>query len=574
MIKKIFSSLKLNKTTWLLVVVISLAFTVRLFKLGQIPSGLYWDEVAMLADAKVLSKTGRDLHQNSWLQPLFISYGDYKLPVYLWLAAVSVNVLGATNLALRLVSALAGIGTIIISVLIVRRLFSQIKQQRLLALGVIAALGLSPWAIMFSRTGFEGHLGQMFLALAVLFALKAKQKWWWLLVATFWASLATYTYFSVRFVWPIILFGILVFELLQPESKLRLLPKNTPIWFNISLSTVLLLGLSFGLFAISLLPMINSPNYQASNQFRFSTISILNMKDWAVIQNQLRAQAGNTILARVFYHRQWLMLREFFKNISDNLSLNFLFLNGDPNLRHGTGLHGLFLLPFLGFFAIGFYQLARHYWRQLMLILIWWLAALVPASVPEETPHALRSLNALVPLSLIIGFGIYWVLQWLLVKQDYLSKVKLVIASGLVTASLVCFGGFTYHYFNVYPTQSNHDWQTGFKPTAKKICQLSDQANQVWVAMGDDRFFLWPLAYCDYSTETINNLKFDQNYHLTQLDNIFFDSFNLNKFNASSDKILLVTDRTQLRQQVKIEPTKQVSLPNNNQAYFIWNHRP
>ncbi len=574
MINKIFSSLKLNKTTWLLVVVASLAFAVRFFKLGQIPTGLYWDEVAMLADAKVLSQTGQDLHQNSWLQPLFISYGDYKLPVYIWLATVSVKVLGATNLALRLVSALAGVGTIIISVLIVRQLFSKIKQQRLLAVGVVVALGLSPWAIIFSRTGFEGHLGQMFLALAVLFSLKAQQKWWWLLFATFGATVATYTYFSVRFVWPIVLLGILFFELLKPESKLRLLSKNKPKWLNISLSAALLLSLSLGLFAITLLPMINSPHYQASNQFRFSTISILNMKDWALLQNQFRAQVGNTFIARVFYHRHWLMLREFFKNISDNLELNFLFLNGDPNLRHGTGLHGLFLLPFLGFFMIGFYQLARQYWRQLLLILLWWLAALVPASVPEETPHALRSLNALVPLSLIIGFGIYWVLKWWLDKQKYLAKVKSHIASVLVLASLVCFGNFSYHYFNVYPEQSSHDWQAGFKSIADQICNLNDQADQVWVAMSDDRFFLWPLAYCDYSTKTLNNLKFDKNYHLIQIDNIVFDRFELNNFKASSDRILLVTDRSQLSKQVKTEPIEQVSLPNNDQAYFIWNYRP
>ncbi|HQM16026.1 MAG TPA: hypothetical protein PLM16_02345, partial [Candidatus Woesebacteria bacterium] len=42
---------------------------VRFYRFGSIPVGLYWDEVAIAADAKAVALTGFDLHQQSWWQP-------------------------------------------------------------------------------------------------------------------------------------------------------------------------------------------------------------------------------------------------------------------------------------------------------------------------------------------------------------------------------------------------------------------------------------------------------------------------------------------------------------------------
>mgnify|MGYP003988032779 FL=1 len=79
--------------------ILLLAIFLRFYKLGQVPVSLYWDEAAILLDAKVVSQTGRDVHGNPWLQVLFPSYGDFKLPTYIWLAALSVKFLGVTELA-------------------------------------------------------------------------------------------------------------------------------------------------------------------------------------------------------------------------------------------------------------------------------------------------------------------------------------------------------------------------------------------------------------------------------------------------------------------------------------------
>src|SRR5688572_25885495 len=106
----------LRKQFWLLfTVIIVLAIGLRGYQLGSLPTDLYIDEIAMLADAKSVAQSGLDMHGRPWYQVLYPSYGDYKLPVYLWLASLSVKVLGVSQLALRLPSMIAGIMTIIIA---------------------------------------------------------------------------------------------------------------------------------------------------------------------------------------------------------------------------------------------------------------------------------------------------------------------------------------------------------------------------------------------------------------------------------------------------------------------------
>ena len=292
---------------WLgLIGVLLIAILLRFYQLGKIPVALYWDETAMLLDAKVVSQTGHDMHGNSWFQVLFPSYGDFKLPVYIWLASLSVKLLGVTELAIRLPSAIAGILTIIIAGLIAGELFAKDKQKIKLATMLVVAI--SPWSIMFSRTAFEGHLGQLIFAVSIFLVLKAKNKPFLALLSPLLGVLATYTYFSVRFVWPIVFIA----------SAILVLKKKS--WKFIIPSLVI--------FFLLLLPMVKSPLYAASNQFRYSTVSVLNAHDYPLKSNQYRALAGQSQLDRVIFHRYWLMIRELLKNYADNLSLNYLFVNG------------------------------------------------------------------------------------------------------------------------------------------------------------------------------------------------------------------------------------------------------
>jgi len=456
---------------WILLL---LAVGLRFYKLGSVPVSLYWDETAILLDAKTIASNGLDMHGNHWFRTMLPSYGDYKLPVYIWLAALSIKLLGVSGFALRMPSAVAGVGTVLVTGAILHQLLGLYKKEVLfkndalfknlpqswITLTGCLLMAITPWSIMFSRTGFEGHLGQFFVGLSILLVLHSPKRRWLVLISILLGSVATYTYFSVRFVWPV----VFVASYMLAQSATPIKQKGTKVSTQIGLH-VLVVVFCLGAYLLSLQPMFNSPLYAASNQFRLSTTSVLNSTNYAIQANILKEQAGNTIIDKIIFNQHWLLLRELAKNYSDNLDFSYLFISGDPNLRHGTGSHGVLLVPMLPLLLWGIYVLAAKKPQILLFLLIWWLAGLLPASVPEDTPHALRSLNALIPVVLLLSFG----------ALDFLSRFKSNKSSLLLKGSIAVLAmslllasfSFTYHYFSIYPKQSSHDWQDGYVQLAE-----------------------------------------------------------------------------------------------------------
>lgn len=541
--------------------ILLVAAVLRITQLGMVPVSLYWDEAAMLADAKVVAATGHDMHGNPWYQLMYPSYGDYKLPIYIWLASLSVKIFGVSEWALRLPSVLAGLGTIVSSGMIARFLFKESKKvdPKLVQLLTMTIVGLSPWSILFSRTAFEGHLAQFFVSLSVLlflslyssigqirkfkisvnqeviiFSLK-------LIFIAVIGALATYTYFSVRFVWPVIIIA------LQIYFSFKLAANNIKIK-QLIISTILGLIIPLTTFFLLLIPMIKSPLYQASNQFRYSTDSILNSYDYPVISNQLREQAGNQFIDRFFFHRHLLLVKELIRNYADHLDLSYIFIHGDNNLRHGTTNHGLFFVILLPIFIYGILKLFLENKRALFVLLVWWLVALLPASVPETTPHALRSLNALVPLSIIIAYGLTQFIHSTMIRS---RKIKYkVLLAGFSLIAIVNFGHFLNDYFIQYPARSAHDWQDGYKELALTIDQYRNSVTNVWVEPFEGRFYLWLLAFGSYTPQQIQTLP-KENYSMNTLGNINIANYDWERLKTNQYKVIIAGETNNIQEKIE-----------------------
>lgn len=473
------------------------------------PIGLYWDEIAILVDAKSVAASGLDMHGNAWYQLIFPSYGDYKLPVYLWLASLSVKIFGASEWAIRLPSLLAGLVTVLTAGYLARLLardFKLTSQPELLQLATMLVVTLSPWSIGFSRTAFEGHVAQALVGLSAVCLVKSWKKIWWLIPAILLGALATYTYFSVRYVWPVVAVMSQIGWLAQTQEFKK-------SFKTVSVSVVGLL-LSFGLL---LLPMLNSPLYNVSTQFRLGTDSILKNETQIITSNVYRELSGNSPLDRVWFHRLWLTGRELLINYADNTSPAFLFVTGDPNLRHGTGEYGLFLLPMAILFVMGLYRWSHKAPFILAWLVLWWAAALLPASVPQNTPHALRSLNALIPLSCIIGLGLAIVLEQLDSKQ-VINRVASWLLVGWITISAI---GFGLYFFTVYPITSAPAWQGGYRELAQATLEIGKHHQDVETLLihPDDRFYLWIMAYGPFTATDFHSWK-SKEYQFKELGSI------------------------------------------------------
>ncbi len=496
---------------WWLTGIMVVAIALRVIGFGHQPAGTYWDETAMMVDATALAQSGKDMHGGNAWQLIFPSYGDYKMPVLIWLAAVSVKLFGATAFALRLPSLLAGIGTVLVAHALAKQLWKSANTARLAALIV----AIAPWSIVFSHTAFEGHVAQFLLAIAAWALLQTKSKWWWGIVAAVFGALATYTYFSVRFVWPAVLIGV-SFIILHTEI---LESKKVQLWAWIKkFSQVCILPLV--LYVLLLIPMAKSPLYADSNRFRLNADSILKSQDWPIVSNQWREIAGNTLVDRGFFHRYWLMAQALFANYSDNLSASFLFFTGDLNLRHGTGTHGLFLWFWLPALAVGLFAAWRKSWSITLALVMWWLAALLPASVPENTPHALRTLNALIPIALIMSVGAQRIWSWLAAQKPIISFISRSI---VVLVLIVTVGEFELYYTTTYQQKAYASWQTDFDKTMD-IVRKNQQSNQtVLIEHNDDKFFLWALLGVDFKNPPT---LVENQYLFKQIGEVYFGQIN------------------------------------------------
>ncbi len=492
---------------------------VRVSFLGEIPTSLYWDEVAILADAKAITKTGRDLHNLPWYSLIRPSYGDYKLNVYILFTSLVVKIWGASQLSARLISCLAGIGNLILIFFFTKKLLINWKNKTLIALSVMFVLAFSPWNILFSRTGFEAHLALFFFNLSLFFVLNLrKNPFIKIFFGVVFAILATYTYYSVRFVWPFIFVLIIFFNLQKVKKKKRF--KEGFFYFLKYLSwPMMIYGLALFIFSCD-------PFYSQFQSMRLGTSSVINSVDPLEI-NLLRQQAGNNFVARIFFNFKTTIFFNLLKNYGENLSFNFLFFNSDPNLRHSTGQQGLFLLPFLPLFIIGMICLARDNLKIFSLLFFWWLMALLPASVPNNVPHALRSLNASFPVAIFIGIGLA---QFLIYYKKLLNferkqhfcpfKISLVFLYALmIDLSII---SFLYCYFGNYQNYATFAWQGGYRQIAERINQDRKKFDKINLFSFDDRFFLWLIAFGDLPIEQIQKtVSYD--FRFPQIENINFD---------------------------------------------------
>lgn len=490
--------------------IIALAIFLRCYQLGTTPKGLYWDEVAILADAKKVLQTGSDLHGLSPWHLIYPSYGDYKLAPYIWHVIVSSKLFGVNSLSLRLPSMVAGIVTIIIAGHIAF-LLSDKKSAHLNQLAAMLVITLSPWSILFSRTGFEGHLAQMYLAASVYCLIAANRHYspklsslGWLLLGSLLAGLSSWTYFSVRFVYPIILISLTIYFAYRQKNWHSLLIKN------------LLIG--FSIFTVMMFAMTQANFYREYTQLRLNTPSILNDVTLPEMINQQRASAGNSLMAKLFFNQYNYRFTSLLKNIASHFNPNYLFVHGDNNLRHSTNVHGLFLLIFCPFLLWGIINLSKKNLPLLLLLTVWWLAALIPASVPlTGVPHALRSINALVPASLLIAIGLGQFWGW---RKNHFVLINLKLLVGLLMLLSICH--FSWYYHHVYHQLSHNAWQADQWYLGKLLALRGQQYERLYTYDTGNIFFLWYFIQPEVS---LTNLGESENFIFTHYQNVYFDQY-------------------------------------------------
>lgn len=141
------------------------AAALRLLKLGQLPPGLYLDEVLYGLDAYSIIETGKDIYGH--FLPLAFQSSGYYPPLFTYLLAPLFLIFSLTTWVIRFPAAISGIATVAAVYFLAKKLFSY-------RVAVLASLLLAflPWHIHLSRVAFLGSFGIVFLVLGTYLFLR------------------------------------------------------------------------------------------------------------------------------------------------------------------------------------------------------------------------------------------------------------------------------------------------------------------------------------------------------------------------------------------------------------------
>src|SRR3989344_5763712 len=194
-----------HKIYIVLSLIVILAFFLRFYKVTEIPPALNWDEVSIGYNAYSILKTGKD----EWNQAFpihFKAYGEYKLPVQIYLSIPGIYFFGLNELGIRITPVIYGTLTVLVMFFLGRALF----QNELAGLAFAFLLGISPWHIHLTRASFESSLATFWVSLGIWFFIKGFKDQKWFVISMIPFVLSIFTYNSARIFTPLFLLAVLV----------------------------------------------------------------------------------------------------------------------------------------------------------------------------------------------------------------------------------------------------------------------------------------------------------------------------------------------------------------------------
>lgn len=444
------------------------ALLLRTHGITRIPPSLSWDEVSIGYNAYSILKTGRDEHGRFLPIDTFIAYGDYKPPLSIYATVPFVALLGLTDLAVRLPSALLGTLTVILTYFLVLELFRSHKSVRVYALAAMGLLAISPWHINLSRVGFEANIALFFEVLGIWLVLRTRTRpnTWYIAWLPFVAAFYTFNssrVFSVLFAPALILFTY---------RDIRKHIRKFAIGAVIAICCLL-----------PILPHILSPQAR----LRFTEVNIFT--DLSVVEksNARIAREPGSIVGKIVNNRRVGYARSFILHFLDNMEPQFLFGTGDGNPKFSIQDVGQLYMVEAPFLVIGIYSLFREYPTTAWLLLWWLIAAIIPAATARETPHALRTLNSLPTWQLFVAFGI--LASYRFIRWRRLFAVILVCIYGL---SLIYY---LHTYYRHYPVDYSGEWQFGYREAIRAIEQISSKYSYIQITDSIGRPYMYTLFY-------------------------------------------------------------------------------
>ncbi|MCJ7827963.1 glycosyltransferase family 39 protein [Patescibacteria group bacterium] len=500
-----------SKLAFGLTLIILVAALLRVWRFNQIPPGLFGDEVDTGYQAYSIIKTGRDYFGN--LLPIhFQSYGDWRMPLYIYLLSPLVGLFGPSELVTRLPSLIFSLLFIGTSAGVAFELTGK-KKTALLTAGLVA---FSSWQFHFSRLALEVTLfGWLFLA-GVWFWLKKdwSEKKRLGLAGASW-GLSVWAYSTAKLFLPLWLGGLFLLY------RKRISKKG---W--------IVLGLVFGLLVLP----IGLDTYFGKGGARFGSISVFSEPvDLEVIKARTLCDWDDG-RERVVHNKGWAWADVLLKNYLSSFSVEYLFLRGDPSPRHNP-LEAGQLNPVLAIFIpLGMYSVVRSYRREkkpewLLAFLVLFLTPLPAALTKGGGTHAIRTYQFLPWWQLLAAIGFEEVVR--LVKKRWRWLVVGVTGAVYFVFSFNSFHQY-FHHFN--QIEWRRWWNEGYRQVFDYLEPRLEEYDEIWFSPAWEPPVVYTLFYSRYEPRLAQQeLVISPLY----LGRFVFLGFDLTESRVGLDKLLI-----------------------------------
>ena len=407
----------------IVLVLVVLALSVRLYRLQEIPFGLNYDEAANGLDV---------LNILNGQHPIFFERNHGREPLFIYLQAIVAAVLGTTPFALRLTAALVGAATVPAVYWMVREVFR--GASRWPAFWTALFLAFSYWHLNISRIGYRVIMLPLMAALTFAWfwrawrLLDAGERFPWveLLLCGVFTGASLYTYTAARFLPVLIVVVAFAGGVISNRSAQR---------FRRILAAVAVIGLAAAIVAAPLAYyFLMHPDSFAEN---VGGVALL------------RSSAGpaQAVLALA-------------KNVVRTAGM--FGVAGDDQGRLNPAGRSPFD-PLLGIWLVAGVVLALVRWRSLPhLFGVLWLAVLsLPAVLSTPAPHSLRAL-AMLPAAYMLA------VVAMLAAGGQLARYWRPLATWLPLPFLILSGGMNLQsYFSSW--QGNPALEFGVSPPLRRV---------------------------------------------------------------------------------------------------------
>lgn len=431
----------MKRSNYIFIAVLLLGFLVRVVDLVNHPAGFTPDEASFGYDAYSLIKTGRDQWGNSW--PLTLkSFGDYKMPLYTYLTIPSVLLFGLNEVSVRLPNAVLGTLSILATYLLTKHVF-----DKKVALFSALLVAISPWHVPLSRGAFEANLTTFFLPLAAYFFLRGKNPLY-ISTSAILFGLNLFTYHSARLITPFIILALVVTELKNIKSNLKIYKP--------------------GILIFSIFAMVGLYTLGQGSAIRATTSSVFSTSSNILHDRVEVVTAGEPVLiSKLFNNRATYLADKISGNYLSYFSPEFLFTSGAREGTYGMvpGEGVLYLFEIISCAMAFVYVISKKLKFPLWLI-VWILISPIPAALSIGPGMAANRAAIMMPaVQIVSGYGLY------LIYKKYPQIVTALIATSFLF--------FMENYWFWQPAKQAKAMIYGAREVVTEVEKISDQYSQI-----------------------------------------------------------------------------------------------